>query len=101
PQDFGVPKAMAAERWLLGKIETKAFHETVEAFQSRCGKECNYPRLIINGLDDRPARRAVQDLWPDQIIDGAIGATSCEVTLHPWGRDLSCLKCDFNDPAMP
>jgi hypothetical protein len=98
PQDLGVPKAIAAEKWLQGKIGAKGIHEAIESFKGRCGKEYDYPKLIINGLDDRSARRAVQDFWPDQIIDGAIGATSCEVTLHPWGPDLSCLKCDFGDP---
>ena len=39
-----------------------------------------------------PARRAVQGLWSDQIIDGAIGPTLCEVTLHPWEGNLSCHK---------
>lgn len=37
-------------------------------------------------------------MWPDVVIDGAIGALSCEATLHPWGPDLSCLMCDFEEP---
>ena len=101
PQNFGASKALSGEKWLQRKVNAKGFHETIESFQSRCGKEFDYPKLIINGLDNIPARRAVQDFWPDQIIDGAIGPTSCEVTLHPWGPDLSCLKCDFKEPQMP
>jgi hypothetical protein len=37
--------------------------------------------------------------WPDLVIDGAIGTFSCEATLHPWGPDLSCLLCDFEEPT--
>jgi hypothetical protein len=39
-------------------------------------------------------------MWPDLIIDGAIGALSCEATLHPWGPDLACLMCDFEVPTL-
>lgn len=101
PQDFGMPKALTAEKWLLGKLQAKGYHEPVEEFQKRCGRELAYPRLIVSGLDNIPARRSVQDFWPDQIIDGAIGPISCEVTLHPWGPDLSCMKCDFVEPTVP
>jgi len=103
PQDIrnGVPKAKAAETWLPSAVHVTGYHETIEQFRERCGKEIPYPKLIVNGLDKISARRAVQDLWPDQIIDGAIGTVACEVTLHPWGPDLSCLKCDFVEPATP
>ena len=101
PQYFGVPKALAAEKWMARRLTAKGFHEQIETFKERLGKEFAYPALVINGLDKISARRAVQDIWPDQIIDGAIGATSCEVTLHPWGPDLACLKCDFEEAAVP
>jgi len=101
PKDFGVSKAWAGEKWMQGKVVAKGFPETIEDFQKRCGTEIAYPRLILNGLDKISARRTVQDFWPDQIIDGAIGPVSCEVTLHPWGPDLSCLKCDFEEPSVP
>jgi molybdopterin/thiamine biosynthesis adenylyltransferase len=100
PQDFGVPKALVGERRLRGKVDAKGFRESIQEFQERCGRDIAHPKLIINGLDNIPARRAVQDFWPDQIVDGAIGPTSCEVTLHPWGPDLSCLKCDFEEAPI-
>jgi hypothetical protein len=99
PQDFSLPKAIAAEK-CFPHGNAKGFFETIQDFKKRCGKELDYPRLIICGLDEFAPRREVQDFWPDKIIDGAIGATSCEVTLHPWGPDLSCLKCDFEDPPI-
>jgi hypothetical protein len=58
------------------------------------------PRICLNGLDNIEARHQVQEIWPDLIIDGAIGPTSCEATLHPWGPDLSCLLCDFAQPSV-
>lgn len=100
PKDFGKEKAIMGAIWLREKVTTKGYPEKIETFKDRCGKEINHPRLIVNGLDNIPARRSVQDFWADQIIDGAISATGCEVTLHPWGPDLSCLKCDFEEPKI-
>jgi hypothetical protein len=100
PGDFGASKALTGQKWMQGKIAARGFHETIEEFQKRCGTEIQYPKLVLNGLDKISARRAVQDFWPDQIIDGAIGPVSCEVTLHPWGPDLSCLRCDFEEPQI-
>lgn len=100
PDDFGTPKAVAAERWMAENCDAKGFPEKIEDFQIRCNNDKKYPRLIINGLDKVSPRRTVQDFWPDQIVDGAISATACEVTLHPWGPDLSCLKCDFEEPTV-
>jgi hypothetical protein len=96
----GHAKATVAQDWLAPKLEAKPYHETIEAFLERCGKDVSWPRLVVGALDNPEARRSIQRLWPDQIIDGAIGPTSCGVTLHPWGPDLSCLLCDFTEPSV-
>jgi len=68
--------------------------------KTRLGSQIPHPPIILTGLDNIEARREVQTIWPDLVIDGAIGALSCEVTVHPWGPDLSCLMCDFEQPAV-
>lgn len=73
------------------------FYGTVEAFKSDQGHPV--PKICLNGLDNIEARRQVQELWPDLILDGALGPVSCEVTIHPWGPNLSCLMCDFEEPS--
>lgn len=97
PKDLTHSKA----RVLAEKVaHAKGFAMAVEQFIADVvGKGVPYPEIVINGLDNVDARRAVQTLWPAVAIDGAIGTFSCEVTIHPWGPDLSCLLCDFERPA--
>jgi len=55
-----------------------------------------YPKIVLGGLDNVDARHSVQSLWPDIAIDGAIGSGfSCQVSCHPWGRDIGCMLCVF------
>ncbi|HWY50625.1 MAG TPA: ThiF family adenylyltransferase [Chthoniobacterales bacterium] len=98
PKDIDRPKIDAAKRWVNGRFRLKACHQTIEDYLKTNAAVA--PRLVINGLDNVSARRAVQDLWPDNVFDGAIGPVSAEVTVHPWGLDLSCLKCDFPEPEV-
>ena len=44
-----------------------------------------YPAVVVNGLDNIDVRHEVQRaLWPDIVIDGAIGDFSYQVSSHPW-----------------
>jgi hypothetical protein len=61
--------------------------------------EVPYPRIVVNALDNIAARHEIQDLWPDVIIDGAIGDFPCQVSVHPWGEDVACLRCLFKRPS--
>jgi len=98
--DIGKPKALFARDALNGKLKSVAFRQSIKEFIPRFGAEFPYPRLVVNGLDNVESRRTVQGLWPDLVIDGAISEFACEVTLHPWGKDLSCLMCDFEEPSI-
>jgi len=100
PGEIGVAKAEWASTVLKPKLTSSPLRGSVEDYLARCGKNMPFPRLVLNGLDNVAARRAAQGLWPDQIIDGAIGPTVCEVTLHPWEGNASCLRCDFEEPAV-
>jgi hypothetical protein len=58
-----------------------------------------YPAVILNGLDNIDVRHEVQrTLWPDLIIDGAIGDFGCQVSRHPWTENVACLICLFRRP---
>ena len=97
PSDLDRPKAATLANFIPGAV---GYKEEVEAsIRSRVGIDFGVPAVVVNGLDNIAARRSVQTIWPDLVIDGAIGTFSCEATLHPWGPDLSCLLCDFEEPT--
>ena len=55
-----------------------------------------YPEVVLNGLDNIDVRHEVQrSLWPNVVIDGAIGDFTCQVSRHPWPDDVACLICMF------
>lgn len=79
--------------------------EALEDVLPKFGSKYPYPSVVLNGFDNVPARRDVQDLWPDIMIDGAIGDFACQVVTHVWGSGTACLKCLFtetpaSDPAL-
>jgi hypothetical protein len=53
--------------------------------------------VVLTALDSANARRAVQMLWPDLVIDGAIGDYMCQVGFHPGdlSLDVACLRCVY------
>jgi molybdopterin/thiamine biosynthesis adenylyltransferase len=98
PDDLNKPKAEIMARHLqsAGKF-AKGTKATFESYYADLGG--NYPRLVLNGLDNIDVRHEVQrSLWPDLIVDGAIGDFGCQVSRHPWGEDIACLMCLFRKP---
>src|ERR1700730_13015431 len=98
PKNLDTPKSVFAANLLEKKLTTRGFLQDLVEFTSTTVKELPYPKIILNGLDEIDPRHSVQNLWPNLMIDGAIGAFACEATIHPWGDDLSCLFCDFEHP---
>jgi molybdopterin/thiamine biosynthesis adenylyltransferase len=98
PDDVGTPKALFAERMLRGRLAARGYVEHLEAFANRLGREVSHPKIVLTGLDNIAARHAVQDLWPDLAIDGAIGTFLCQVGRHPFADDVGCLRCVFKEP---
>ena len=97
PGDLEKPKAhMLAEQLRVAGKQTRAYHLPFEQFANETSK---VPVIVINGLDNIEARHEVQRrLWPDIIIDGAIGDFTCQVSRHPWKDDIACLICLFRRP---
>ncbi len=56
--------------------------------------EARWPALVLTGLDSALARREVQRLWPDRLIDGATGDTMCGLHDVVFGQ-TACLMCLF------
>jgi hypothetical protein len=54
-----------------------------------------WPALVLTGTDSADARREAQRLWPERLIDGATGDTTCG--LHDVAADTrhACLQCIF------
>lgn len=102
PADVGSSKALFAEKLLSPRLAARGFAEDLTAFADHLGTAVPYPRVVLGAVDNVPARHAIQRLWPDLIIDGAIGDFGCQVSRHPWGEDIACLMCMLRDrPGEP
>lgn len=94
PGDLARPKAEALAGHLRqATMDAQGFHMPLERYV----KESHaFPAIVINGLDNLDVRHEVQrSLWPDVVIDGAIGDFTCQVSRHPWPDDIACLICLF------
>jgi molybdopterin/thiamine biosynthesis adenylyltransferase len=98
PHDLGASKAKTLAAHLRTPLlEAQAFEMTFEEYARDAGA---IPAVVLNGLDNISARHQVQrTLWPDIIVDGAIGDFICQVSRHPWPDDVACLMCLFREPA--
>lgn len=101
PDDVGTAKAETLAALLrANNISAKGYRSDFASFSELFGQALSYPKVILNGLDNIEARHQVQDVWPDLIIDGAIGDFGCQVSVHPWDKDIACLRCLFQvEPA--
>jgi molybdopterin/thiamine biosynthesis adenylyltransferase len=97
PTDLWSPKAETLANHLkLAGINARGFHMPFEWYLK---ESHNAPMIVLNGLDNIDARHDVQrSLWPDVLIDGAIGDFTCQVSRHPWPSDIACLICVLQKP---
>lgn len=99
PEHLNQPKAPTLEAMLkaAGKQARGFEGEFADYVAMLDGK---YPAVVLNGLDNIDVRHEVQRaLWPDLIVDGAIGDFGCQVSRHPWNEDAACLICLFRKPV--
>jgi len=88
------PKALVLSEFLIkaGK-DAKGYHMPFEQYRKEVD---THEAIVINGLDNIDVRHDVQrSLWPDVVIDGAIGDFTCQVSRHPWPDNIACLICLF------
>lgn len=98
PEEIGKSKAITLAAILkeVG-IRAEGFHGPFEQYASGLHQ---HPPVVVNGLDNIDVRHEVQrTLWPNIVIDGAIGDFMCQVSRHPWSDDVACLICLFQRPA--
>lgn len=98
PDDIGQPKALVLSGHGRNGLRMRGFPEELAQFQTRLGEELPHPTIVLSAVDSVAARHAIQDLWPDLVINGAIGDFPCEVSRHPWGEDVACMRCTYQDP---
>lgn len=96
--DLGDSKASM----LAGHLRTPLLE--VQGYEMKFEEYARYARaiqaVVLNGVDNIPARHQVQrGLWPDVVVDGAIGDFMCQVSRHPWPDDVACLICLFREQA--
>jgi molybdopterin/thiamine biosynthesis adenylyltransferase len=99
PEHITRPKAAVLEAMLkvAGKNAQGFYGSFADYAASLKGK---YPAVVLNGLDNIDVRHEVQrTLWPDLIVDGAIGDFGCQVSSHPWAKNVACLICLFRPPV--
>ncbi|HTT18095.1 MAG TPA: ThiF family adenylyltransferase [Candidatus Sulfotelmatobacter sp.] len=98
PDDLSKPKA-AFLASILNERKVRA-HGFCGPFEQYASELQQFPKVVLNGLDNIDVRHEVQrTLWPNVIIDGAIGDFMCQVSWHPWPDDVACLMCLFQQPA--
>lgn len=97
PSDLHEPKAETLAQYLRqAKIDARGYHMPFEQYSRQSH---DFAAIVANGVDNIDARHEIQrDLWPDVIIDGAIGDFMCQVSRHPWRDDIACLICLFRKP---
>lgn len=97
---LGSSKAEMLASWLQSRSALKVDSEmtTIEGALAST-VFTNEVDLVINGLDDVGARRAVQKLWPALLVDGAINSAGAAVVTHNANhRRFACLRCTFPEP---
>jgi len=102
PADVGQGKAEVLAATLQSSLNNHNVHAHLSSFETlKFGPNGDLPchRVVVNGLDNVDVRHAVQQLWPDVVIDGAIGALMCQVSRHPAEGDIACLLCLFDPPV--
>ena len=78
-------------------VNTLPCNLDVLRLREKVGIEIPYPDVVLGALDNIEARHALQQLWPNVVIDGAIDDLTCQVSRHPWGPDTACLQCLFRE----
>lgn len=99
---IGRSKAVEIAAWLEqtnSYIDAEGIKSDIESVLSAEILQGKLIDVVINGLDDVAARHAVQKLWPNILVDGAINSIGSSVVTHSMAnREFSCLRCTFELP---
>jgi hypothetical protein len=96
---IGSSKAECLADWLKERSALQVSGEQGLIGSARSGlsvKSMNVD-LVLNGLDEVPARHDAQFLWPSVLIDGGINAIGAGVVTHRLDHpEGACLRCTFS-----
>lgn len=95
---IGKPKAGKLAQWLKerSRLAVTGERSTVESAMNGTLLDELKPDLVVNGLDDIEARKAVQRLWPELLVDGGINSVGAAVRAHSMShRQFACMRCAF------
>ncbi len=97
--DEVTPKVRLAARRAEGsELHVIPRHEMIaEVVQAIEGGSAPWPRAVLSALDNWDARREVQGLWPDLVLEGTTGDTMAQVFRHAHGQPTACLRCLHED----
>jgi len=103
PTDVGREKSYVAADALMHLHPALVVKPVSGEAEQELGRIHPVPTAVLNGLDNRDARREAQRLWADVTIDGAIGDFMCQVSRHPGdpATDTACLRCLFAPEEGP
>jgi hypothetical protein len=82
-----------------GNIKCHPQPHPIDELRQKIGTEIPHPSIVLSGLDAIEARHETQDVWPDVLIDGAIGDFMVQVATHTWPSEHACMKCLFPKPV--
>lgn len=100
---MGEPKALKLATWLKSRtaMEVDGLPSTIQDALDKGQLMSMGIDLVLNGLDDNPARRAVQRLWPSLLVDGAINSVGATVVSHSLAHhEYACMQCTFLEPVV-
>lgn len=100
---MGEPKALKLATWLKSRtaMEVDGQPSTIQDALDKGQLMRMGIDLVLNGLDDNPARRAVQRLWPSLLVDGAINSVGATVVSHSLAHhEYACMQCTFVEAVV-
>ncbi|MCX5796994.1 MAG: ThiF family adenylyltransferase [Elusimicrobia bacterium] len=99
PGDIGKDKATLVAEGLRSGVTARGFRMELAQLKEKMGRDVPYPRVVLSAVDNIETRHDVQRLWPDMVIDGAIGDFVCQASRHPWKENIACMLCLFQEPT--
>jgi molybdopterin/thiamine biosynthesis adenylyltransferase len=100
-KELGTPKAKFLAEVIGARLTTRWRQARLAELRDEFGSTLPYHATALAALDSIPARHETQDLWPDLLVDGAIGDFIAQVGRHPWGPDIGCVRCVFQEQPGP
>ena len=101
-QDLGLAKVDVVVRSLRGSgLTVMPRPETIDEVVSAVSAgQIPRPTIVLSAVDNNIARRSLQLLWPDLLIQGATGDLVSRVSRHEYGSEYLTTFFDI-DSGMP